>query len=212
MLLILDNSVKKDDKLSFTKDIIKALKNYKIPYTVVNKIQNIADIEKKIKGIIITGSSLKLTKKENFEKFSFIIYYLIKLNVPVYGICFGCQFLNVIYGGTLKDNIKFICEDIEFSVYDPRCPLLKNTTTSTTATTTIITKFRYCFSDIVIPNKNTDVRVFASIIYNNKKLDCGFEFEKNRVYGSMFHPEYYDNTDIIFKNFYEICKSYATSG
>ena len=202
MLLILDNSVKKDDPLSFTTKIIKTLKKYKIPYKAVNKIQNIDDIENKIKGIIITGSSLKLSKKEIFEKFSFIIYYLIKLNVPVYGICFGCQFLNVIYGGTLKNNIKFICKDIDFNNYDPACPLLKNITT---------TNFRYCFSDIVIPNKKTDVQVFASIIYNNKKLDCGFEFEKNRVYGSMFHPEYYDNTTIIFKNFYEICKSYAKS-
>ena len=202
MLLILDNSTKKDDTLSFTKKIIKTIKNYKIPHIVVNKIQNIDDIEKKIKGIIITGSSLKLSKKENFEKFSFIIYYLMKLNVPVYGICFGCQFLNVIYGGTLKDNKKFICKDIDFNNYDPMCPLLKNITT---------TNFHYCFSDIVIPNKKKDVQVFASIIYNNKKLDCGFEFEKNRVYGSMFHPEYYDNTNIIFKNFYEICKSYAKS-
>jgi len=199
MLLILDNSTKKDDTLSFTKKIIKTIKNYKIPNKVVNKIQNIDDIEKKIKGIIITGSSLKLSKKEHFEKFSFIIYYLNKLHVPVYGICFGCQFLNVIYGGTLKDNKKFICEDIDFSDYDAKCPLLKNTTP---------TKFHYCFSDIVIPNKKTDVRVIASILYNNKKIDCGFEFEKNRVYGSMFHPEYYENTQIVLKNFYEICKKW----
>jgi len=208
MLLILDNSAKKDDPLSFTTKIIKTLKKYKIPYKAVNKIQNIDDIEKKIKGIIITGSSLKLTKKENFEKFSFIIYYLIKLNVPVYGICFGCQFLNLIYGGTLKDNKKFICEDIDFSEYDPTCPLLKNTNTATTTTLTNPTKFHYCFSDIVIPNKNTDVHVFASIVVNNKKLDCGFEFEKKRVYGSMFHPEYYENTHLILYNFYEICKKW----
>jgi hypothetical protein len=75
MLLILDNSAKKDDPLSFTTKNNKTIKNYKIPHKVVNKIQNIDDIENKIKGIIITGISLKLSKKEHFEKFSFIIYY-----------------------------------------------------------------------------------------------------------------------------------------
>jgi GMP synthase-like glutamine amidotransferase len=201
MILILDNGITKDDDLSYTKHVIKAMKNCKIDYKVVNKIQNIDD-EKKIKGIIITGSSMKLSKlskKGGFDKYSFNIYYITRYNVPVYGICFGCQLLNLIYGGELKDNKNYICKDIDFYEYEPICPLFKNIST---------TNLHYCFSDIVIPNKKIDVKVFASIIVNNKKLGCGFEYEKGKVYGSLFHPEYHKDTQVIFKNFYDICKKW----
>ena len=62
MILILDNGITKDDKLSYTKHVIESMKRYKIDYKLVNKIQNIDDIKDKIKGIIITGSSMKLSK------------------------------------------------------------------------------------------------------------------------------------------------------
>jgi len=202
MLLILDNGITKDDKLSYTKHIITAMKKYKIDYIVVNKIQNIDEFKNKIKGIIITGSSLKLSKlskKGNFEKYSFNIYYLSRFNVPLYGMCFGCQLLNIIYGGELKDNKKYICKDIDFYKYDTKCKLLKNIDTI---------NFRYCFSDIVIPNNKIDINIFSYIVINNKKIGCGFEYEKNKVYGTLFHPEYYDDTQIIFKNFYELCTKY----
>ena len=202
MILILDNGITKDDKLSYTKHVIESMKRYKIDYKLVNKIQNIDDIKDKIKGIIITGSSMKLSKlskKGSFDKYSFNIYYISRFNVPIYGMCFGCQLLNIIYGGKLKDNKKYICKDIDFYEYDVKCPLLKNLTT---------TKFCYCFSDIVIPSEKIDVNVFASIIIDNKKFDCGFEYEKNKVYGSLFHPEYHKDTQFIFKNFYEICKKW----
>ena len=206
MLLILDNGISKDDKLSYTKNLIASLNNLKIDYIIVNKIQDIDHVKNKIKGIIITGSSMKLSKlskKGSFEKYSFNIYYMNKFDVPVYGLCFGCQLLNIIYGGKLKDNIKYVCKDIDFQDYDNKCPLLKNIK---------IINFGYCFSDIVIPNKNLNIHVFASIIINNnKKIGCGFEFEKNKIYGSLFHQELYNHTQVLFKNFYDICKKYQKS-
>jgi anthranilate/para-aminobenzoate synthase component II len=183
---------------------------YKIEYKVVNKIQNIDTIKNKIKGIIITGSSMKLSKGVEFNKYSFNIYYISKLNVPIYGICFGCQLLNIIYGGELKNNKKYICGDYIFYKYKSDTPLLKGIKGD---------YFRYCFSDIVIPNKKIDIKVFSSIIINGKIIDTFFEFEKNRVWGSLFHPESSpsrsrnskecnDDPDKIFFNFYELCKTY----
>jgi anthranilate/para-aminobenzoate synthase component II len=131
----------------------------------------------------------------------FNIYYLNKLNVPVYGICFGCQLLNIIYGGELKDNKKYLCHDYEFYKYNKNAKLLKGIETN---------KFRYCFSDIVIPNRNLPIQIFSSIIVDGKIIETGFEFEKNKVFGSLFHSEYHENTDLVYVNFYELCKKYKS--
>jgi GMP synthase (glutamine-hydrolysing) len=199
MLLILDNRTSKTDKLSYTSRIIRLLKKNKIPYIRVDKIQDI-DLQK-ITGIIISGSSLKLSKiikKGNYLDYGFNLYYLTTLNVPVLGVCFGCQLLNIIYGGRLIDNKEYICEDYELYDIINQNNLFNNISTTT--------KFKFCFSDIVIPKKNFGVEVFASFNYNNNIIDCGFVFEKDRVFGILFHPEFHNETNMIYNNFYELCK------
>jgi anthranilate/para-aminobenzoate synthase component II len=201
MLLILDNKVSKTDRLSYSSNVIRVLKKYNIPYIRVDKVKDI-DLNK-IKGIIITGSGLKLSKiskKGDYFDYGFNLYYLTRLNVPVYGLCFGCQLLNILYGGTLVDNKKYICGDYELYKFKNQNNLFDNINTN---------KFNFCFSDIVIPKKNFGVKVFASIKYNNKLFDCGFVFEKDRVFGTLFHPEFYNETDRIYLNFYELCQKYV---
>jgi anthranilate/para-aminobenzoate synthase component II len=201
MLLILDNRVTANDNLAFTKELIKTLKIHNVPYLLVNSVQEID--KNKIKGIIITGSSLKLSQLEQngeFQDYGFNLYYLSILNVPVFGICFGCQLLNILYGGKLIDNKKFICDDITFHDFKNINQFFNHINTRS---------FRYCFSDIVIPSKKLDIDVFASIQLKNRIIDCGFIFEKGRVFGSLFHPEFYpETTGIFYKNFYDFCKKY----
>lgn len=202
MILLLDNGTTKDDKLSYTNHIVKSLNQQKITYLKVNTIRNIDKILHKIKGIIITGSSLKLSKLSktgHFDKYSFNMYYISRLNVPIYGICFGCQLLNIIYGGELKDNKKYLCDDYDFYKYNPNCPLFNGSTH---------VNYTYCFSDLVIPNKKMGVTVFSSTQIDGKLLDTGFEFEKGRVFGSLFHPECRRDTEFVYSNFYEFCKKY----
>jgi GMP synthase-like glutamine amidotransferase len=57
----------------------------------------------KITGIIIVGSSLSLIKDNKIdETYQKIIAPLILLNVPVLGICYGHEILNLLLGGTIK--------------------------------------------------------------------------------------------------------------
>jgi hypothetical protein len=74
MIIILDNSVDSNDKLSYISLIINVLKKYKIEYIRIDKIINIGKIKNKIKGIIITGSSLKLSKERCIDKLLFNMY------------------------------------------------------------------------------------------------------------------------------------------
>jgi len=201
MLLILDNRATTNDNLAFTKEIMNSLELYNIPYIVVNSVQEID--KSKIKGIIITGSSLKVVQMQKtgeFTDYGFNLYYLSILKVPVFGICFGCQLLNILYGGKIIDNKKFICDDIDFHEFKNINHFFDKINTRT---------FRYCFSEILVPSKNLDIGVFASIKVNNKKVDCGFIFEKGRIFGSLFHPEFYpETTGLFYKNFYDFCKKY----
>jgi len=201
MLLILDNRVTANDNLAFTKELMNTLDMYNIPYLNVNSVQEID--KSRIKGIIITGSSLKLSQLEKngeFSDYGFNLYYLSILKVPVFGVCYGCQLLNILYGGKLIDNKKIICNDIDFYQFKNINHFFDHINNKT---------FRYCFSDLVVPSKKLDIGVFASIKVKNKILDCGFIFEKGRVFGSLFHPEFYpETTGAFYKNFYGFCKKY----
>jgi len=201
MLLILDNRVTANDNLAFTKELVETLKLYNIPHLVVNSVQEID--KNKIKGIVITGSSLKLSQLEKtgeFQDYGFNFYYLSILQVPVFGICFGCQLLNILYGGKLIDNKKFICDDIPFHEFKNINSFFNHINIKT---------FHYCFSDIVVPSKKLDIDIFASIKFKTRIIDCGFIFEKGRVFGSLFHPEFYpETTGKFYKNFYDFCKKY----
>ncbi len=201
MLLILDNKKNKNDKLAYIDELSKALNKLRIPFISVTKIDNNIKLHE-ITGVIISGSSIRfndITENKRNKIYAFNFYYLSRLNVPIYGICFGAQLLSILYNCTIKDNKKYICGNIPFYKYDKSNILLKNVDTD---------NFDYCFSETIIPNKYNNINIFASIKHDNKIVDTGFEFEKNKVFGSLFHPEINDNTIILYDNFYNLCKKY----
>jgi len=127
-----------------------------------------------IQGIIISGSS-RVFSKEGASDFNY--YYLHKYKVPVYGICFGCQLLASMYGGKIT-NQPYICRDYVTK------PMMK--------------KYHYCFSDHIFLPKCA----VATIVVKGETIHTGFVFDKD-VYGTIYHPEYYETTDDMFLHFYK---------
>mgnify|MGYP003704489919 CR=1 FL=1 len=81
MLLVLNNKVDKADRLAYTQKIYNALNKLHIPFISTNKIEDI-DLSN-IKGIIISGSSIKLSnpEKDIQEKISNLLPKGLKLRV-----------------------------------------------------------------------------------------------------------------------------------
>ena len=197
MLLLINNSKPNLADLHYMKYIRKSLKRNSIDFVETKKIE---DISPKIKGIIISGSPLLLSKPISLEDYGYILHYLLQYpNIPVLGICFGCQLLSMICSGfTLEHQSKFLCEKTDVKI-ETTHPLFYSDNGSN------IIECQFCFSDLIIPNKKiNNSREIAWFHYKNKKIPCAFEFA-NHKYGTLFHPEYFENTNFIINNFYKIC-------
>jgi GMP synthase-like glutamine amidotransferase len=205
MILLINNAKPNLSNLHYIKYIRKTLKLYNINYIETKKIEELSHSHT-IKGIIISGSPLILSKPLLLEDYGYIFHYLLKYpNIPVLGICFGCQLLSMICSGfSLENQKKFLCEkenvllDTTHSLFHP---ININTTIKT-----ITIPIHFCFSDLIIPNKKIkNTREIAWFHYNNKKMPCAFDFSNQR-YGILFHPEFLNDTHYIIYNFYnKIC-------
>lgn len=97
-------------------------------------ITNMID-KKRILGIILSGSDIRLTEKTNLKMYKNNITALIKYpNIPILGICFGMQIMSVVYGSDLSSLatpavglIKIHTEkSILFSKSTKRCRVYEN--------------------------------------------------------------------------------------
>jgi GMP synthase (glutamine-hydrolysing) len=194
MVLLVVNNSKNNNKLSYINKLRKALLTLNIPFHEIKTIDD--DIEKikhKIKGIILTGSKIKLSSKTHFEDYAVNINSLLNIKVPVLGICFGSQLLHVLNGGKLDDQKKYFCEvaDVELSKHK----LFANITDS---------QMQFCFSDLIVPIKNTKIKEIAWFQFNGKTVPCAFEFQ-TKMFGCVFHPEALNSSYPILLNFANLC-------
>ena len=201
MILLVNNSYL-NIKYSIIVQLRKALKILKIPYYETTSIKNdILKMKSKIKGIIFSGSNLFLNDNLLFEKFANDIRSLLEFDVPVLGLCFGCQLLNLIFGGKLVYFIKkheYFCE--KTIIETKKNPLFENFNSTFESS--------FCFSELPLISKKDGVKEIAWFHKNKKEYACGFEFRKGKYYGLMFHPEKSEETYPIFLNFIKICKDY----
>jgi GMP synthase-like glutamine amidotransferase len=177
------------------------------------KVMDPADsIFKNITGVIISGSSLKLSKMgTDISKYVYILHYLrLFQHVPVLGICFGAQLLLMLYGGIVVDNHVYTEKNVAIQIIPShklfrmnkikkqlQFDLDKNKKSNSVNKNEITVSF--IFSDIpVITNRR--IKPIAWVIGNTASLPVAYEFERGRVYGCLFHPELNPDTYYILNN------------
>lgn len=204
MILLINNAKPNMADLSYIKYIRNFLNKNNIAFIETKKTENINNQE--IKGIIISGSPLKLSEPILLEDYGYIFHYLLKYpNVPVFGICFGCQILSVICSGFhLENQNKYLCETQNIQIDNSHFLFQQSSSQKSLPNNN---NFQFCFSDLIIPNKKLkNTREIAWFHYNDKKRPCAFDFS-NHKYGTLFHPEFSEKTHYILLNFCNICLS-----
>jgi len=158
-----------------------------------NKIKKITN-DQKIKGIILSGGPLTITKKKSEALNSNII----NLNVPILGICYGHQILAKKFGGKIK-----ISKEREFGHAVVKSKLKSSITKNFFKNKKTLVWMSH--QDIV----HTIPSSFKKVAYSDNSRNAIISNENKKYYGVQFHPEvsHTQNGKIIIKNFlFGICK------
>jgi GMP synthase-like glutamine amidotransferase len=200
MLLIVTRET--PDPVNNLNKLVKTLAFRDIPYEVVKKCDPQIIRRKDVCGLIIPGARFRIHPEEKQDELELELYYLFHFpKLPVLGICHGCQLLMVYYGGYLVPYTSFWIKnpDIELDIsrgdriFHGEEPLQK---------------LHVHFHDLPVITpaaKKAGVREIAWFreFRDGRRHACAFEFEKDRVYGFMFHPEAKKETHAILYNFYD---------
>ena len=193
--LILDKILIIDFGSQFTQLIVRRIRELGVYSELVShkKIRS-SHIKTNIKGIILSGGPLNVYQLNNksFDK------NILKIGIPILGICFGHQILSKFNGGKVKQS-----KNREFglaNIYKKNNSLLTNNYFNKKKR-----KVWMSHADQVFKLPKT-FKVVASS--ENSKFAI-VESKKEKLYGVQFHPEvtHSENGKKIFSNFiFKICK------
>ena len=210
MLLIITRQI--PDPVNNLNNLVKALDARNIPYKIIKTCDPQIIRRKDIRGIIIPGTNrARIIPNEIQPELELELYYLHHLpNVPVLGLCHGCQFLMVYYGGGLIQYNSFWIgsKEVELDLSSDHIFHEEERTQ----------KLHFHFHDLpVVPPHRGAGRGIREIAWLTSFRDhhrhaCAFEFVKDRVYGFMFHPEAKESSWSILYNFYDRVCLHGDSG
>jgi anthranilate/para-aminobenzoate synthase component II len=193
------------DPINNLSNVVKAFDARKIPYILVRKCDPAMIHRKDIRGVIIPGTNhFRIIPYEIQPELELELYYLYHFpKLPVLGLCHGCQFLSVYYGCQLMkyDTFWHGGKEVELDL----------TVDNLFHGEEQIQQLEVYFRDLPIAPKKAGrgrgrgIREIAWLTSyrDNLRHACAFEFEKDRVYGFMFHPEAKESSWPILYNFYD---------
>jgi GMP synthase-like glutamine amidotransferase len=203
MILLINNSTD-GNRLSFIVQVRHTLRSLSIPFIESRRVDYdlLMKMKKKITGIILSGSPMML-QKDTISKYNYDIFYMLNLNVPILGICFGSQLLTIINGGTLKPLHRFICDPLPAKI-EKNCFLFDNVQINDKDEMYL----KFCFSGLPVKPRRKSAEVLASIMIDGKRTPIAFQYSE-KIFCILGHPEIEAGTHIIYKNFYDFCKQYS---
>ena len=203
MILLINNSTD-GNRLSFIVQVRHTLRSLSIPFIESRRVDYdlLMKMKKKISGIILSGSPMML-QKDTISKYNYDIFYMLNLNVPILGICFGSQLLTIINGGTLKPLRRFICDPLPAKI-EKNCFLFDNVQINDKDEMYL----KFCFSGLPVKPRRKSAEVLASIMIDGKRTPIAFQYSE-KIFCILGHPEIEAGTHIIYKNFYDFCKQYS---
>ena len=211
MLLIITRET--PNRANKLRELYKSLDAREIPYIVSRKCDPAVIKRGDIRGLIIPGARFRVKPYEIQPALDLELYYIHHFpHTPVLGICHGCQFLMVYYGGTLQtyDN-----DTLWTGSHEVKLDLSRDSNIFKGQEE--IEKLHFYFHELPVAplssGVKTDVREIAWItkFRDGRRRACAFEFVKDRVYGVMFHPELGHESRNIIYNFYDMVAASASS-
>lgn len=196
MILIIDNT-KNLNKAYMTPKLLLYLDKLNIKYKLVSERAEVnfilSQFKENIYGCILTGGPLCLSEELTIASINKNIAVLLELkNIPVLGICFGFQIMAASYGGEIQSMNKEDTGIFEINKINESV-LLDGLETNF--------KVFQSHKDMVVKAPSS----FNIIAKDNKNIIQIIENVEDKRWGVQFHPEGLKETQIILKNFINIC-------
>jgi GMP synthase (glutamine-hydrolysing) len=154
-------------------------------------LQNVLRHSDRVSAIIISGSPLCLSKKNDLNEIRNTISVLLWFpGVPVLGICFGFQVLSLFYGGEVRSMKEQRRGRIAVEL-DTRSELFHGLAST-------------CEVFVLHSDHVVQIPPRARVIARSEGLVYGIEDPHRRCYGVQFHPEALAHTHAVIDNFLAI--------
>jgi anthranilate/para-aminobenzoate synthase component II len=167
MILLIDNTPDAPSK-NYYYHLVDFLKAHVSSYKIIRKMSDFDDVpEHAVKGIILSGSPMRIGLPIHPNKLRVALTSFIRFpDVPIYGICFGFQLMNVVYGGTVKPFGREVCEVHRVGQCD----------------------VQFCFNDM-IDTLAPGFTVEGTVRIDRRKVICHILNRRLKRMGTLFHPE-----------------------
>lgn len=161
-------------------------------YCEIHPFNKLPDLDKEIKGVVLSGSPYSVNDKEAPHPDLSIFTDM----APVLGVCYGAQLLASEYGGKVESAPSREYGRAFLKVVDKSDPLMEDLPSPTQVWMSHGDTITVLSAGFEIIGSTENVKIAA------------FRKSDSQIWGIQFHPEVYHSTDgtVLLKNFvYKIC-------